>query len=253
MRTRTPSGPTGRDSTSRSPFGASVSPNRRRPAPRTVGKTISRSSSTRSRSTSAATSWPLPLTRMSPPSASRSAAMSSSETTFELFHSGSRNVEETTYFCIPLNLSANSPSRVGHAAAKPSHVTRPSRSASEAITSSSLNLSPSSPRSNWKAQAPRSIPSEPPGSSKTPSIVTNCDTTTGATSASFASSLQGRTRGAGETHRELDGDRLFDGRGRVEQPFEQLPVAFDLDALPAALDEQVVERGGRCLHEDVGV
>src|SRR5687767_12698755 len=30
-------------------------------------------------------------------------------------------------------------------------------------------------------------------------------------------------------------------RGRVEQPFEQLAVAFDGNAVPAALDEQVVE------------
>ena len=44
----------------------------------------------------------------------------SSPITVELFHSGSPNVVETTYFGIPLNLSAKSPSRDGHAAAKPS-------------------------------------------------------------------------------------------------------------------------------------
>ena len=74
--------------------------------------------------------------------------MSSTPITVELFHSGSSSVEETTYFGIVLNLSAKSPSREGHAAAKPSYVTRPSRSASLDITSSSLNLSPSGPRSN---------------------------------------------------------------------------------------------------------
>src|SRR3954471_1842679 len=54
---------------------------------------------------------------------------------------------------------------------------RPRRSASLPITSSSLNLSPSGPRSICKAQPPCSWLSDPPGSSKTPSSVTNCDTT----------------------------------------------------------------------------
>ena len=40
--------------------------------------------------------------------------------TVELFHSGSFSVEETTYLGMLLNLSANSPSRDGHASAKPS-------------------------------------------------------------------------------------------------------------------------------------
>ena len=40
--------------------------------------------------------------------------------TVEFVHSGSVSVEETTYLGIELNRSANSPSRDGQAAAKPS-------------------------------------------------------------------------------------------------------------------------------------
>ena len=40
--------------------------------------------------------------------------------TVVLFHSGSVSVDDTTYFGIELNLSANGPSRSGQAAAKPS-------------------------------------------------------------------------------------------------------------------------------------
>src|SRR4051794_31728729 len=54
---------------------------------------------------------------------------------------------------------------------------RPSSRASAAITSSSLNLLPSSPRSNLNDQPPYSKSSEPPGSSITPSRDTNCVTT----------------------------------------------------------------------------
>ena len=60
---------------------------------------------------------------MSPPSrsfSSRTRAGTSSAITVVLFQSGSRSVVETTYFGIPLNLSAKSPSRDGQAAAKPS-------------------------------------------------------------------------------------------------------------------------------------
>jgi hypothetical protein len=61
---------------------------------------------------------------MSPPGASRSfvtPSATSLSTRWEFDHSsGSVSVEETTYFGIVLNLSANSPSRDGHAAAKPS-------------------------------------------------------------------------------------------------------------------------------------
>ena len=44
----------------------------------------------------------------------------SPESTVEFDHSGFWSVEETTYFGIELNLSANSPAREGQAAAKPS-------------------------------------------------------------------------------------------------------------------------------------
>src|SRR5262245_13049203 len=72
-----------------------------------------------------------------------------------------------------LNLSANSPSRDGQAWANPSYVTRPSSSASDCIVSSSLNLSPSSPRLISNVQPPYLKPSAPPGSSITPSSDTN--------------------------------------------------------------------------------
>src|SRR5213594_3198144 len=61
---------------------------------------------------------------------------------WELFHASVFKVREATYFGIVLNRSAN-PSgslRLGHAAAKPSYVTRPRRSASEAKVSSCLNF-----------------------------------------------------------------------------------------------------------------
>ena len=45
---------------------------------------------------------------------------SSRPITVVFFQAGSVSVEETTYFGSKLNVSANSPSRSGHAAAKPS-------------------------------------------------------------------------------------------------------------------------------------
>jgi hypothetical protein len=68
-------------------------------------------------------SWALPWTTMSPPGASRSFETSSTTSPFRtvvFVHSGLSSVEETTYFGIELNLSANSPSRLGQASAKPS-------------------------------------------------------------------------------------------------------------------------------------
>src|SRR4029453_5335285 len=173
--------PAGLASTNFRAAAAGVSPNRCLPPPGTVGNTMNRYSSTRPFSASARTSCTLPLTRMSPSISCFSlatAAGTSSAMTGELFHSGSRNVVDTTYLGMPLNLSANSPVREGHASAKPSYVTRPSSKASLSMTSSSLNLFPSSPRSNWNAQPPRSQLSEPPGSSTTPSTEMNCETTT---------------------------------------------------------------------------
>src|SRR3954468_22338911 len=105
------------------------------------------------------------------------ASSRSPSSTVEFCQSGSLSVEETTYFGMLLNLSANSPSRDGHASAKPSYVLRPSRSASDSIVSSSLNLSPSSPRLISKLQPPYLKSSAPPGSSMTPSSDTNSVTT----------------------------------------------------------------------------
>src|SRR5919202_1679879 len=115
------------------------------------------------------------------PSCSRFSLPTSSPTspfsTVVLFHSGFSSVDETTYFGMELNLSANSPSRDGHAAAKPSYVRRPSNSAADSIVSSSLNLLPSSPRSISNVQPPYLKSSAPPGSSMTPSSDTNSVTT----------------------------------------------------------------------------
>ncbi len=93
-----------------------------------------------------------------------------------LFHSGSLSVVETTNFGIALNLSANSPSRCGHAPAKLSYVRRPMSSASACIVSSSLNWLPSSPRSNSNVH-PGYLNGSPPGASITPSSDTNSVTT----------------------------------------------------------------------------
>ena len=92
-------------------------------------------------------------------------------------HCGSSSVVDTTYFGIELNRSANSPSRDGHAAAKPSYVLRPSSSARVLRVSSSLKASPSSPRLYAKLQPPYLKSSDPPGSSTTPSSDTNSVTT----------------------------------------------------------------------------
>ena len=115
--------PTIFESASRRAFLSLVSPKRRLPLPRTTGKTISRISSTRSWSTRACTSWALPWTTMSPSASCLSFetySTASPASTVELFHSASSKVEETTYFGMLLNLSANSPSLDGQAAAKPS-------------------------------------------------------------------------------------------------------------------------------------
>src|SRR4051794_3523489 len=173
--------PTTFESTSRNVFFSPGSPKRRLPVPRTTGKTMSRNSSTRSCSISVCASWTLPWTTTSPPASCLSletaSTRSAASTTVEFLHSGSVRVEEITYLGSELNLSANSPSRDGHASAKPSYVTRPSSSAAEARVSSSLNSSPSAPRSNSKLQPPYLKSSDPPGSSTTPSSETNSVTT----------------------------------------------------------------------------
>src|SRR3954447_262822 len=171
--------PAGFASVSLSDFGACVLPNRRLPSPSTTGNTISRSSSTRSFSTSSVTSCALPFTRTSPSYWSRSfgTSLATSPITCVLFQDGSESVDDTTYLGMPLNLSANSPSRDGHASANPSYVLRPSSSASLFIVSSTLKPSPSSPRSISNVQPPYLNSSEPPGSSMTPSSETNSVTT----------------------------------------------------------------------------
>ncbi len=74
----------------------------------------------------------------------------------EFSQSALSSVEDTTYLGMPFIFAAKPTSSVivGHAFAKPSYVTRPSSIASASISSSSLYLSPSSPRSNLKAQPP---------------------------------------------------------------------------------------------------
>src|SRR4051794_273427 len=84
---------------------------------------------------------------------------------------------------------------------------RPSSRASAAITSSTLNLSPSGPRSNSNAHPPRSMFSEPPGSSITPSTVTNCDTTSLPIVFSFGSTT-GTSNGAAQNRHSPAGQRL---------------------------------------------
>jgi hypothetical protein len=69
-------------------------------------------------------------------------------------HSGSRSVDETTYLGIELKRSAKSPSRSGHASAKPSYVARPRSIASLPMVSSTLNCIPSSPVEISKVQPP---------------------------------------------------------------------------------------------------
>src|SRR5947199_4621332 len=69
---------------------------------------------------------------------------------------------------------------------------RPNSRASADISSSCLKRSPSSPRLNWNTHPPRAQPSEPPGSSITPSTETNSETT------SFAISVQGNRVSHGE-------------------------------------------------------
>ncbi len=66
---------------------------------------------------------PLPATRIAPSVSAFSffnPPTTSPEMTVVFCHSGSLSVFETTYFGSVLSLSANAPSRDGHAAAKPS-------------------------------------------------------------------------------------------------------------------------------------
>src|SRR5688572_17812121 len=133
---------------------------------------MSRSSSTSSCSINVCASCGLPWTTMSPVYCALSFSTSSITSpcsTVVLFHSGCSRVEDTTYLGIVLNLSANAPSTCGQTGANPSYVTRPSRSASDAIVSSTLNSSPCGPRRKSSIQPTRSKSSVPLGASTTPS------------------------------------------------------------------------------------
>ena len=147
----------------------SASPNSRLPLPSTTGKTIRRSSSTRSCSSSPCTSCALPWTTMSPSSPSLSFATSSASVAVE--HGRvvplrllQRRGDDVLGHA--LNLSANSPShrrpRGGEAfVGARARAAAPRRSS----VSSSLNLSPSAPRSTSNVQpracSPRPRPAPP--------------------------------------------------------------------------------------------
>src|SRR6476660_7533551 len=176
----TPAGPTGLASTSRSEISGVSWENKWLPVPRTIGNTIRRNSSTSLSASRVRTRCPLPATSMSPPGPSFMAPSSlatSPRMTVVGDQAGSSSVLETTIFFTALILLAKSPVCPGHAAANPSNVLRPRSRASAAISSSTLYWSPSAPRSNCNAQPPRLKFSAPPGSSMTPSSVTNSVTT----------------------------------------------------------------------------
>src|ERR1051325_11934939 len=95
------------------------------------------------------TRGPLPDRSRSLPGCARSFLISSTtlpSMTVVFVHVGSLSVVETTYFLMLFIRSPNSPVSciVGHAAAKPSYVMRPSSSASVAASSCALNCEDSS-------------------------------------------------------------------------------------------------------------
>src|SRR6266851_9975765 len=92
----------------------------------------------------------------------------------ESLHLGSSRVDDTTYFGMRFSLSAHSPSRGSHSAAKNSSVRRPSSraSASSASLSSTLPHSSRSLPPNWPHQPPCLKPSSPTGSWTIPSSET---------------------------------------------------------------------------------
>src|SRR4051794_25020506 len=85
------------------------------------------------------------------------------------------------------------------------------------MVSSTLNLSPSSPRENSKAHPPRSLPSDPPGSSATPSIDTNSDTTILPISCSFRLASANETGDGTETSRSGSGSAWQRAQGHVAE------------------------------------
>src|SRR6266487_1467605 len=94
--------------------------------------------------------------------------------TVALFQSGSPRVEDTMYLGRLFNLSASSPLRDGHRAARNSYRRRPNRKASALSASSSATLAnPSRSLSpTWANQPPCLKPSSPVGSWSTPSSET---------------------------------------------------------------------------------
>src|SRR4051812_23019099 len=142
--------PSTRASATRSVCCSVPSRNRRLPFPRTIGDASSTYSSTRPSSMSDCTSVGLPQTSTFWSAFSaRMRSMTSASRIVELFQSARSSDRDTTYLGIELNLSEyGSPERDGHAAAKPSYVTRPS---SIAWASSSTSRLSSPVSSLWKS------------------------------------------------------------------------------------------------------
>ena len=163
----------------------------------------------------------LPWTPIGPPSPSlRARTASRSRTTVVLVQAGSVSVVETTTFSMPLNLSANSPSRSGQAAAKPSYVVRPSSSVSVPNVSSPLNSYIVGSSAMSKVQPVCLYFSSPPGASTTPSREMNSVTyrvrISGPLSVRGCLALPTPRRGAARydtrRHETLSGGELADQR-----------------------------------------
>src|SRR4029450_12544134 len=122
----------------------------------------------------------------------RTASATSPSTSVAFHSSGSTKVVEATYFGREFILTAHSPSVSsieGHAAAKPSYVARPSKSASLAKSWSDWYFASSSLKYAFD-QPPSSISPTPPGSCITPSTVTYSAATTRLMSCSLLDGLR---------------------------------------------------------------
>src|SRR6202020_1884957 len=154
-----------------------AAPNNRSPAQSATGKTVSRSSSTRSCSISVCTSGRLAYTTISPSICCFSCDTSVTTSplrTVALVHLGSSRVEDTTYFGRLFNLSTHSPLWDGDRVPKYSSLRRPNSSASApcaSASSTSVHASQSRPM-NCTNQPPCLNPCSPLGSSTTPSSET---------------------------------------------------------------------------------
>src|SRR4051794_29835347 len=109
------------------------------------------------------------------------------------------------------------------------------------MTSSTLNLSPSGPRSYLNAQPPRSQFSDPPGSSITPSTDTNCDTTNLPISSSCSSGSRDKTAGGAGTRRLAVSLALVAARGAAQRD------------LPEQQHDQQPDRRDRRGHQEDGL